>query len=174
MQHNFETRTHLTVNPDIYKVLVYAHSGDQALRQGNWMRDLFRKETLFLYYAPGSSLLLAVACMSCSSVWVVTPVLIKCDGLIVLTISHHIILICIILVSIFSNVTWKAIIWLLFPMITGRELALLDGPCSSQYKHQAPGPASAANMPWGSHLIFWYLSATTAKYTVPSFLQNLR
>lgn len=76
----------------------------------------------------------------CSSVGVVTPVLIKCDGLIVLAISHHVILICIILVSIFTNVTWKAVIWLLFPMIMGRELGLLDGPYSRHSEHRAHGP----------------------------------
>lgn len=38
--------------------------------------------------------------MSCSSVYGVTPELIKCESLIVLAISHHLLLICIILVSI--------------------------------------------------------------------------
>ena len=52
--------------------------------------------------------------VSCSSVYGVTPELIKCESLIVLAISHHILLICIILVSIFTNVTWKAVMWLLF------------------------------------------------------------
>lgn len=43
--------------------------------------------------------------VSCSSLRGVTPELIKCESLIVLAISHHILLICITLVSIFTNVT---------------------------------------------------------------------
>lgn len=30
-------------------------------------------------------------------------------------------------------------------MITGRELGLLDGPCSGKPEHVAPGPASVPN-----------------------------
>lgn len=43
--------------------------------------------------------------VSCSPAYGVTPELIKCESLIVLAISHHLLLICIILVSIFTNVT---------------------------------------------------------------------
>lgn len=62
---------------------------------------------------PTSEFLIATK-VSCSSTYGVTPELIKCDSLIVLAIAHHSLLICIILVSIFTNVTWKAVMWLLF------------------------------------------------------------
>lgn len=54
---------------------------------------------------PLSTVLLVKAKVSCSSAHSVTPELIKCESLIVLAISHHLLLICIILVSILTNVT---------------------------------------------------------------------
>lgn len=63
---------------------------------------------------PLPTLFSVTAKVSYSSVCGVTAELIKCESLIVLATSHHILLICIILVSIFTNVTWKAVMWLLF------------------------------------------------------------
>lgn len=54
---------------------------------------------------PLSIVFLINAKVSCSSAYGVTPELIKCESLIVLAISHHLLLICIILVSISTNVT---------------------------------------------------------------------
>lgn len=56
-------------------------------------------------HPPLSTTFLLTAKVSRSSACGVTPELIKCESLIVLAISHHILLICIILVSIFTNVT---------------------------------------------------------------------
>lgn len=47
--------------------------------------------------------------------------LIKCESLIVLAISLPIILICILLVPICSNATWKAVTWLFYFMIRAKR-----------------------------------------------------